>query len=192
MQQLLPFVSFCIALMLVALLTLDMNVSTIAMIIVLLTCASMVKERSSPKALIAAGFFVGAASDALMNFVVRQVDSPNPNWSNMVSYFDTVGVLPSLLFAGALTSGMVLNAALFRDFLATPPIVSLIVTGFVSGALWGVWVESLRAKAAEPLMVFYDNTPGGYTENRIWDGLSIVFACLIVEYVFGINVSLSS
>jgi len=132
-------------------------------------------------------FVVGMVSDYLMNVVChymvtqRENTGWSVNWFNMVEYFDRVGTPLSMMFAGTLTALMTLNVLVFFDpyQCTTACIGKLIFVGFVVGAAWGVWVESLRAKAAEPLMVFYDNTKGGYIENRLWDGATIAFASVI-------------
>jgi hypothetical protein len=128
------------------------------------------------------GFLAGMFADLLMNLTTRLLTgarrATSGNMYEMQRYFGMVGALPSALFAGLITSTMVLHTVATSVVLGfgARDAVSLVLLGFFVGAAWGVVVESANAKAARELMVFYKNTPGGYTENRIWDGLSIALA----------------
>jgi hypothetical protein len=135
-----------------------------------------------------AGFLIGSISDYLMNIIARTrpFNPANPNWANMDIYFKKVGTIKSYLFAGLLTAWMNINTFAITGITPVlsnhlPTIIAM--TGFVVGALWGMVVESFNAKAAQPLMVFYKNTPGGYIENRIWDGLTIALASVLTWFV---------
>lgn len=182
-----------IVIALLALLYLDIYVATAVMyasMSLLLLWSSQTQPEQQHKKLVCwlgVGMVVGMVSDLLMNMLCRYMVTQRENtgravnWFNMVTYFDTVGALPSMLFAGALTALMTLNtfALLGPNVCPYTCVIKVAPVGFVVGAAWGVWVESLRAKAAEPLMVFYDNTKGGYIENRLWDGATIALGSSI-------------
>lgn len=175
------------AVALFSLLPLSIFSSTIFMGVLLLLALMYIKARkpcafSKWMTVAVSGFVIGAASDYTMNIIAqsRKPNSPNPNWTNMKTYFDSVGTTDSFLFAGMLTAWMTVNtfALMFSDSLLTTLFI-----GFLVGAGWGVVVESLHAKAAEPLMVFYNNTPGGYVENRLWDGATILLSSGVTFFV---------
>jgi hypothetical protein len=54
------------------------------------------------------------------------------------------------------------------------------LVGLFVGVIWGVVVEAVPMRSVKPLLVFYDNTPGGLYENRAGDGLSIALASFLV------------
>ena len=148
------------------------------------------------------GFLIGYVSDYLMQVFVRfyQRHKRNPRDNsrsgNMIKYFDRVGSTRSSVFAGLLTAWMTMNTFVIdgltttdtnpKNMLSVINLKNIILIGFGVGALWGVVVESLNAKAAAELMVFYKNTPGGYIENRVWDGLTIALSAGITVAVINI------
>lgn len=91
----------------------------------------------------------------------------------MIQYFEEQGTWLAAAFAGMLTAWMVLGTyAISGNKLNA-------VVAFVVGAVWGV--ASQYALALRPLLPFYENTEFGYIENRIWDGMSVVFAIAWVQ-----------
>ena len=133
------------------------------------------------------GFIVGTIADLLMNFLVnlfKTKGNKNTNINNMIIYFNQTGTINSSFFAGLITSLMVLNVIVFASILDLPDtLLNLTLLGFVIGVLWGVVVEVWNVKAAKKLMVFYNNTKGGFMENRIWDGLSIALAAGVTKAI---------
>lgn len=110
-------------------------------------------------------FVFGALADSSLNYLSK--NGTNGRWKYMRMYFEEVGDFTAALFAGALTAWMVLDTVALTN--ALNPLV-----GFGVGAFWGVL--SQYAKAFEPLLPFYLNTPYGYIENRAWDGFSTMLA----------------
>lgn len=136
------------------------------------------------------GFLVGMFADLIMNAVVRLLQGPGrTNINAMVTYFDMVHMFPSGFFAGLITALMVLHTVAISKLVGLssymPSYVAYAIIGFMVGALWGVVVEAWNAKAARKLMVFYKNT-SGFTENRIWDGLSISLAGALAGVAVGL------
>jgi hypothetical protein len=131
------------------------------------------------------GFIVGGISDLLMNLLVRMFRTPgNTNTNNMVRYFTVTGAINSALFAGLITSLMVINTVVFLRITGLPlTLAAMAVTGFMVGVLWGVVVEAWNTKGARHLMVFYKNTVGGFVENRMWDGASIALAAALTKVI---------
>ena len=137
------------------------------------------------------GFMIGYVSDYIMQLFVRFYEkhkrnpSSNSRSGNMVKYFNSVGSMRSSVFAGLLTAWMTINTFVIYGLTLSnnmsvnmnrEDLIKIILIGFGVGAFWGVVVESFHAKSATELMVFYKNTPGGYIENRIWDGLTIALS----------------
>ncbi len=189
------YVTASVAFMLAALLFLNVPMSSSFLVLVLSITAYNNKLNVE---MLFYAVAIGSLSDLTMNYLAhhfapKMSKVPN-NWQTMTIYFNQVGVFPSAMFGGVLTAGMVLNTALVMSFLETVlgweynGYVAMLV-GFVVGALWGVVVESGRAEAAKELMVFYKNTKGGYLENRIWDGLTIMLATGLLHFG-GIRVDL--
>lgn len=124
------------------------------------------------KALAFAGFLAGALSDLALNVITHKFPE-TIRGKYMIQYFEEQGTWLAAAFAGMLTSWMVLGTyAISGNNLNA-------VAGFVVGAGWGV--ASQYALALKPLLPFYENTEFGYVENRIWDGMSVVFAIVWIQ-----------
>lgn len=188
-------VSAAITFILVSLLYFRVPMASSAMVLVLSLLAYNIEL---PMTMLFASMFIGTVSDLTMNAMATGLSSrvtPPSNWINMYKYFKQIGVFASAMFAGVLTTSMVLNTALFMTLVEEWQNIPhnpyyAVLMGFFVGAIWGVFVESGNAASARELMVFYKNT-SGYLENRIWDGATIALTVGILELA-GVRVTLNS
>lgn len=92
-------------------------------------------------------------------------------------YFKYMGLIPSALFGGVLTTMMISNTLLISNEFNIENKWYQLILSFIIGVIWGI--VGHYSKGMKPFKIFYDNT-SGYIESRFWDGIAIPFALGIV------------
>lgn len=119
--------------------------------------------------------FMGLASDLALNATSRRSNAPRS--AALQFYFQKVGTWSAAAFAAMLTVWLVLPSFSIWMFLYQKNTDLhwgwLLAIGFCFGFFIGFFSQPTRA--LKPLLLFYKST-WGWLENRVWDGVSVVFA----------------
>lgn len=140
------------------------------------------KKAGNIAVIAAIAFAMGFISDVALN--LYSGTSTGIRSQRLNFYFGLVGPLKAAVFAGFLTVWLVLPSYAIWLFIDGQNRISpwwILLIGMVFGFLIGFLSQPTRA--LRPLLPFYRST-SGWLENRLWDGISVVFALLpIVPFV---------
>lgn len=161
----------------------DIMGATIFMGVLAVIAIAVHGKKAGNIAVIAAiAFAMGFISDVALN--LYSGTSMGIRSQRLNFYFGLVGPLKAAVFAGFLTVWLVLPSYAIWLFIDGQSRISpwwILLIGMVFGFLIGFLSQPTRA--LRPLLPFYKST-SGWLENRLWDGISVVFALLpIVPFV---------
>lgn len=158
--------------------------TTVFMIVLAVVALAVHGAKAGKVAVVAViAFFMGFFADLGLNLMSST--SGGVRSRMLQRYFRSVGAVKAAVFAGMLTVWLVLPS--YAIWLYLDGVTDggqskflLLPIGFFFGFFIGF--GSQPTKALKPLLPFYQVT-SGWLENRVWDGVSVVFALLPIMFL---------